>query len=247
MTIVNLSDFHFGYTYPMEFNFEKYQLRSLSFFEMLNPKEAAFAKGHAIRKEFKKGQLLIKEGTYSKGIYIIKKGKIKIHRTSSEGKESIIYIYKKPEFFGYRPLIADEPNPVSATALDNVVVSFIPKEVFESLLNNSSSFAKKLLVNVASEFTVWINKITLFSQFAVKERTAMSLLILSQVYRSETQSNSKTTIAIGRDDLAAYVGTAKETLVRSLRVFKDEGIITSSGAKITIIKPKILESYLNHL
>ena len=230
----------------MEFNSEKYKLKSLSFFEMLSFKDAAYARENCVRKEFKKGQVLIKEGSFSKGIFIVKKGKVKIHNASGEGKESIIYIYKKAEFFGYRPLVANEPNPVTATAMDNVVVSFIPKEVFDNLLSSSHFFAKKLLVNVTSEFSVWINKITLFSQYAVKGRVAMSLFILSKVY--ETDKPSKfITINIGRDDLAAYVGTAKETLVRMLRVFKDEGVIISSGSKITVTKPEVLENYLTYL
>jgi len=231
----------------MEFNFENYQLKSISFFEMLNPKEVEMARMHSERIEFKKGQVLIKEGNYSKGIYIVKKGKVKIHRTSGEGKESIIYIYRKSEFFGYRPLIASEPNPVTATALDNVVVTFIPKAVFENLLEESQTLAKKLLINVTSEFTVWINKISLFSQYAVKDRVAMSLLILSKVYQNEKQEGAKVTMNIPRDDLAAYVGTAKETVVRALRIFKDEGIISSNGTKITIIKHKVLSDYLLYL
>jgi CRP-like cAMP-binding protein len=230
----------------MEFNSEKYKLKSLSFYEMLSPKEAAYARENVVRKEFKKGQVLIREGAFSKGVYIVKRGKVKIHNASGEGKESIIYIYKKAEFFGYRPLVANEPNPVTATAMDNVVVSFIPHEIFENLLNSSHFFAKKLLINVTSEFTVWINKITLFSQFAVKGRVAMSLLILSKVYEGD-KHGKLITINIGRDDLAAYVGTAKETLVRMLRVFKDEGVITSSGTKITVVKPEVLENYLTYL
>ncbi|WP_317899810.1 Crp/Fnr family transcriptional regulator [Aurantibacillus circumpalustris] len=229
----------------MEFNIDKYKLKSQSFFDMLGPNEVQYTKDNIIRKEYKKGQVLFKEDGFSKGIYIVKKGKVKIHNTGGEGKESIIYIYKKSDFFGYRPLVANEPNPVTATAMDNVVVSFIPKEVFESLLNTSNLFAKKLLINVTSEFSVWINKITLFSQYAVKGRVALSLLILSKVYEGDKPANF-ITINIGRDDLAAYVGTAKETLVRMLRVFKDEGVITSSGTKITVVKPEVLENYLNY-
>ncbi len=230
----------------MDFNFEKYQLKSLLFYDMLLPEEAVYAKSNAIHLEFKKGQTIIKEGTFSKGIYIIKKGKIKIHNSNTEGKESILYIYKRGEFFGYRPMVANEPNPVSASALEAVAVTFIPRDVFIELLDSSPVFARRLLASITSEFSVWVNKITLFSQHAVKERAAMALLILSQVYQKSSASSSKVVINIGRDDLAAYIGTAKETVVRMLRVFKDAKIISTRGTEIKILKPQVLEGYLKY-
>jgi CRP/FNR family transcriptional regulator, polysaccharide utilization system transcription regulator len=230
----------------MEFNVEKYQLKSLSFYEMLLPEEAKYARRRSERLEFKKGQTIIREGTFSKGIYIVRKGKVKIHNSNSEGKESILYIYRRDEFFGYRPLVANEPNPVSATALENVVVTFIPKETFVELLDSSPVFARRILASITSEFSVWINKITLFSQHAVKERIAMALLILSRVYQRGPGSRSKVVIDMKREDLAAYIGTAMETVVRMLRVFKDGGIISSRGTKITINRPEVLLDYLGY-
>jgi CRP-like cAMP-binding protein len=227
----------------MQFDFEKYQLRSLQFYDMLLPEEAKYAKASSTRQEYKRGQTIIREGTFSKGIYLIRKGKVKIHNSNPEGKESILYIYKKGEFFGYRPLVAREPNPISATAIDPVVVTFLPKHIFLELLDSSPVFARRLLESITSEFTVWINKITLFSQHAVKERTAMALLILSQVYKKGRPGTRNLEINIGRDDLAAYIGTAKETVVRMLRVFKDEKIISAHGKKIKILKPQVLIGY----
>jgi CRP-like cAMP-binding protein len=229
----------------MQFHQEKYTLSPLSFFEMLTSEEAALARKNATTKDFKKGQVIIKEGSFSKGIYIIKKGKVKIHSANAEGRESIIYIYKRNDFFGYRPMLAKEPNPVTTTAMENVVLLFIPADVFEDLLDSSKLFARRLLANIASEFTVWINKITLFSQYAVKHRVAMSLLILGRIYDPGKTVNKKMNIRISREDFAAYVGTAKETLVRMLRVFKDEGLITAQGSMIIILKPKTLQEMIS--
>lgn len=223
----------------MDFNIEKYHLKSSSLFDSLSHEESQLIKGHMIRKEFAKGECLFRERTFSKGIYIIKKGKVKIFQTNSDGKEGIVYIYKKGDYFGYRPLLADEPHPVSAVAMDNVVVSFVPKESFMEVLLTSSSLAKELIVNLSKEFSVWINKMTVFSQHSVKDRVALSLLILYKVYQRNDDSKS-VYIAINRDDFAGFVGTAKETLVRMLRIFKDEKIITTKGTKIVILKHRAL-------
>lgn len=229
------------------FDIEKYHLKSSSLFDFLSNEETELVKSRLTRKEYLKGEYLFKQGNYSKGIYIIRKGKVKIFQTNSDGKQSIVYIYKKRDFFGYRPLLANEPHPVSAVAMDNTIVSFIPAELSLQLLFNSSSLAKKLLVNLSKEFSVWINKTTIFSQYGVKERVALSLLILNKVYQRSDEDIRSVSISINRDDFAGFVGTAKETLVRTLRIFKDEKIISSKGTKIIILKPRTLLNMVSEM
>lgn len=224
----------------MEFNIEKYHLKSSSLFDFLTPNEAQLVRDKMIRREYEKGEYLFRENSYSKGVYLVKKGKVKIFQTNSEGKQSIVYIYKKGDYFGYRPLLAEEPHPVSAVAMDNIVIAFIPRDLFSSLLSTSSHLARKLLGVLSKEFSVWINKMTIFSQYAVKERVALSLLILNKIYQRSDENSKTVSISINRDDFAGFVGTAKETLVRMLRTFKDEEIIVTKGTKIQILKYRTL-------
>ena len=229
----------------MSIQLDRFRLKSLSFFGMLEAEDRKYAREQLSIRVLKKGQVLFREGTLSKGVYIVRKGRVKIYHTNDEGRESIIYIYRRAEFFGYRPLLAGEPQPITAAALDSAEVYFLPAQVFAELLERSDTLAKQLLINLSREFSVWINKVTVFSQFAVKERVALGLLLLCKVYN--TEDNPRPAIVIGRDDLASFVGTAKETVVRMLRVFKDSKIITSKGARITLLKPDVLREYLEHL
>lgn len=231
----------------MEFNIEKYHLKSTSFFDALTYEESLLVRENLTSKEYSKGEYIFKEKSYSKGIYIVRKGKVKIFQTNGDGKQSIVYIYRKGDYFGYRPLVADEPHPVSAVAMENVSVLFIPKEFFMNLLETSTSLNKQLLLGLSREFSVWINKMTIFSQYTVKERVALSLLILARIYQKSEHPARTTSISINRDDFAGFVGTAKETLVRVLRVFKDEKVITTHGTKIIILKQRALLSIVEDL
>lgn len=231
----------------MDFNIEKYHLKSVLLFDFLSKEESLRIKKEMSRKEYFKGEYLFREKSYSKGIYIIRKGKVKIFQTNGEGKTSIVYIYKKGDFFGYRPLLANEPHPVAAVALDNVSVSFISRDLFLNLSNDYPFFTKQLLVNLSKEFSVWINKMSVFSQYGVRERVALSLLILNRVYQKNNDHLKASAIAINREDFASFVGTAKETLVRMLRNFKDEKIITSNGTKIIILKHRTLLSIVSEM
>lgn len=199
-------------------------------------------KEHMIRQEFKKGEPLFVENSYSKGVYIVRKGKVKIFQTGEDGKKSIVYFYHKGDFFGHRPILANEPHPVTATAMDQVVLSFIPKEVLLKLLATSETLARALLLNLSKEFSVWVNKLSLFTRYNLKKRVALTLLILHNVYRRADEETKKVRILINREDFASYVGTAKETLVRMLRLFKDEGIVTSRGTIIHITNMPALQN-----
>jgi CRP-like cAMP-binding protein len=193
------------------------------------------------RIEYRKKQVIFKEDSSAKGLYIIRKGKVKIYKTNPDGKESIIGIYRKGDYVGYRSLLANGHNSVSAAAIENVVVSFIPNTIFKEVLEKSPRLAHELLFNLSKEFSVWINRTSAFTYYPVRERVALTLLILSRIYENGDKS---VIISLNRDDLAGYVGTAKETLVRMLRVFKDEKIISTRGTKIIILKPKALERFV---
>ncbi|MGZ3861685.1 MAG: Crp/Fnr family transcriptional regulator [Bacteroidia bacterium] len=218
----------------MQLNINKYLFKGTSFLDLLTPREKKQVLGAVVRKEYKKGQVLFKEGFYSKGVYILRKGKVKLYQVEKTGKSNVVYIYRKGDYFGYRPLLCDEPHPASASAIDGVVVLFLPQLVFLSLLKSSNTLARQLLVNLSHEFTVWINKLTLFTQYSVKERVALTLLILSA--DGVEQGNKKPVISVNREDLAGFAATTKETLVRMLRVMKDDKIITTKGTKILVLK-----------
>lgn len=223
----------------MEFNIERYHLKSVSLLDFLSTHDLELVKPRMVQKEFRKGEYLFKENTRSKGIYIIRKGKVKIFQTNKDGKQSIVYFYTKGDFFGHRPILGDEAHPVSAVAIDHVVVSHISVQLVQQLLEKSTSLARKLLWSISREFSVWVNKMTFFSQYNLRKRVALSLLIFHRIYQ-QGDRGVRNSISISRDDFAGFVGTAKETLVRMLRQFKDEGIIASRRTQIIILKPKHL-------
>ncbi len=225
----------------MTFKLEKYHFKTDSILDGLPTREFRLLKEDMQRLEVKKDKIIYKEGSYSKGAYILRKGKIKIYQTNKDGKEQIAYIYRKGEIMGYRPLLCEEAHPVSAAALEDCVISFIPKKFFLRALEVSPVLARRLLTNLSHEFTVWINKLSLFAQQPVRERVALSLLIINEKYKKDGKNNQAAAINLSREDIANYVGTTIETLVRILRYLKDEKIITTNGRKITILKPKELE------
>jgi CRP-like cAMP-binding protein len=223
----------------MGFNIGKYHFKKQSILDNLPFDDLQLLQENLVQIELKKGNILFKEKSYSKGMYILKKGKIKIYKTNSQGQTYIVYIYAKDELLSYRALLCNEPHPVSAEALEDCMLFFIPKNILLQALQTSPVLSNLLLTNLSHEFAVWINTISFFAQQPVKEKVALALLILNEKYKKKNVDVS--TINLSRNDLANYVGTTKETLVRMLRLLKDEKIIHTQGRKINVLTPHRLE------
>src|SRR5690606_29789767 len=108
----------------------------------------------------------------------------------------------------------------------------IPREDFTSLMYNNMSvmkaFVKMLTDNVQEKERQLLN----LAYSTVRKRVAEALVLLHSRYAEEKDGDF--TIAITRSDLANIVGTATESLIRTLSDFKEEGMVEMKGTNITI-------------
>lgn len=194
---------------------------------------------HCIR--YKKGQTLFFEGTRPIGIFCIHAGHVKVTKSSSSGKEQIIYLANPGDIIGYQALLSEEEYSTSATVLDESVICFIPKEDFLDILMRDNQLTKKLMKETCRQLGMIEEKIATISMLSVRERLASCLLMLKETYGLEgTNSSSIIEIALSREDLANLIGTATETVIRLLSEFKNDGLIEFIGKKIKVSNPQAL-------
>jgi CRP-like cAMP-binding protein len=219
------------------FPFDQFKFNSNSIFKELPEDELELINAHVKTRLYKKKQVIFYEESLPNGVYYIKEGLVKKYKTGQDGKEKIFYISKTGDLLGYHALLSSEYYVESAAVMEDSVISFIPKDVFMSVLEKSPSLSGLLLKNISHEFGVMINNLTVIAQMSVRERLALNLLLLKEKFRDLNLSGErKDGIKISRDDLASLVGTAKENLVRLLHELKEEKIIETQGQSIFILK-----------
>jgi CRP-like cAMP-binding protein len=189
---------------------------------------------------YKKGQHLFFEGTRPLGIFCIHSGAVKVYKTAANGKEHIIRLAKKGEFLGHNSLFGEEFHTVSASIIGDASICFIPKERLFQLLSKNPDFFKKILQLVCKEVGLLEQQLAVISQKSVRERLAYTLLFLKDSYAGSSANNTRIEIALTREDLANYIGTATETVIRLLSDFKSSGYIEFEGKKIRILNDKAL-------
>lgn len=190
---------------------------------------------------YKKGQLLLHEGSRPMGVYCIKEGKVKVFKLGQQGKEQITAILKEGDLVGYRAMLADSLFHVSVEALEDVVACHIPKSDFLAAFENDKNLHNKIIGELSNEVMGLTAIITDLAQKPVRERTAAALVMLRDVYKKDGNDVSQVDISLTRESLANIVGTATETLIRILHDFKEENLIESKGRKLTVKDIKTLE------
>lgn len=195
-------------------------------------KESALFRESARPEARKRGALLFRQGGFPKGAYWLLSGKVKIFQETPAGHRQTLYVYSEGDLIGYRQLIAEEAHPVSAIMLEDGMVGFIPGETFRALLDSSPFFARNLLTALSREFTVWMNRTTVFAQFPVRRRLVLALLILQEQYRRSGSPAGEVTMT--RTELAAYVGASLETVVRALNTLKSANLVKISGRRLLL-------------
>lgn len=197
-------------------------------------------------KNYRKNEAVFTNGTIPNGVFYLKSGKVKKYKVDNDGREQIIYIYNSGEFFGYSAILSDESYGDTTQTLENSVISFISKDDFLTLLDKSVVFSRLLLKSLSHEFSVMANLMTVLSQRTVRERVALSLLILHNKYKASTiEDEDKVFITLSRTDLANMAGTANETLARILHDFKEDHLILMEGRKIQLLHLKQLTQIAN--
>jgi CRP-like cAMP-binding protein len=222
------------------FPIEKWNFKSQSILNNLPEGEYAQLCSNMSEQRYNKGEVIFREGAVASGIFFIKKGKVKKYQVDRTGKEQIIYIANTGELIGYHAILAEERYPDSAATLEECVIAFIPKEDFLSILEKSTVLPRRLLKMLSHEFAVLTNSISVVAQRSVKERTAITLIVLREKFKEETPFGEEIMINVSRNDLANMVGTGNENIVRFLKEFKVSGIIKTQGRKICITDVKKL-------
>lgn len=183
-------------------------------------------------RTYKKKDIIYTEGGYPKGVYFINKGKIKTFKANEDGKEYITSLNKEGDFIGYISLLEESKYTETAEALEDSEVVMIPKDDFFVLLLNNRDVAHKFIKLLSNNVAEKEERLLRQAYNSVRKRVAEALVMLNERYKADSTKNFS--MAISRDDIARIVGTATETVIRTLSDFKGENLIEIKNSSITI-------------
>jgi CRP-like cAMP-binding protein len=183
---------------------------------------------------YKKNDIIFKEGSKYLGFYIVLKGTIKVYKNNPVGKEVTIHIIKPFNAFADIPLFEGNTYPVNAQATENCVLLFIPADEFKKLLINNSTICFRMLSGFAKRMKTLTKKIEDLSLKDVLNRLAGFIVDEAQKSGTDKYPEPSISLTISKKTLASYLGTITETLSRTFCKLENENLIRVKGKKIFI-------------
>jgi CRP-like cAMP-binding protein len=198
------------------------------------------------RRVYKKKNNIFLEGDVPIAIYYIISGKVKTYKTNREGKEYITGLHGPGDFVGYIDQLKGESYSESAMAMEDSDVSIIPKQDFLLLIYNNRDVSSQFIKILSDNITEMEEQLLHLAYNSVRQRVAEALLVLRK--KAEDQNEDPNTLYISREDLANMVGTAPESVIRTLSDYKEEGIIEIKSSKILVLEPdrlgRVMQGYV---
>ena len=207
-------------------------VRQFSSLKALNKNELIQLANCKTSYTIRKGEPIFEEGENINGVFCIKAGVCKLSKLSPNGKDQIVKLVKSGELLGQRSAISDEPTNLSAVALEDMEVCFIPKKEILGFFNSNNQFSMNVMKSICGDLKESDDHMVSLAQKSVKERLAETLLNLEDSFGKNEDGTLK--VQLSREELAGMIGTATESCIRLLSEFNKSGFIDLIGKKIAI-------------
>lgn len=211
----------------------------LPFWDKLSDSEERILIDGSMRKSFEKGMMLSYSDERCKGVMILLFGQIRAYIISDEGREVTLYRLHKSDVcvLSASCLLDSIAFDVLIEAIEKTEVILIPSQVLHKVMEKNPYVELYLQKQANKRFSdvMWTMQQILF--MGADKRVAIFLL-------DEMIKTNQTTLFYTHDEIARYIGSAREVVTRVLKYFAKEGIVKLSRGKIEIISKEKLKSYL---
>jgi CRP-like cAMP-binding protein/CheY-like chemotaxis protein len=179
------------------------------------------------------------EGKRPRFLYYLNKGKVKCVKMHEDGKEYITSLYSEGDFIGYTALIEDTMYDDTAVVLEEAEVLQIPKEEFLQMIYSDITIATKFIHIITHNVKEKEERLLNLAYSTLRKRVAKGLVDIVDKFNIADKNKS---IEISREEIAQYIGTATESLNRTISDFKAEGLIDINRGKIVPVNIEKMKS-----
>ncbi len=203
-------------------------LRSAPIFEDVSDRIIAdFTRSSRIRA-LEKGEILFSQTDPADTVYVVRSGCISIFLATPEGRELVINEMHTGDCFGELSLITDQPRSTGALARESSEVISIPRDVFLKGLEAEPELMRRVLETTALRLRVSSERESALAFLDSSARIAKVLLQLDQ------QADDDGVIKVTQEDLAQYVGLARQTVAQALGQWRRVGWVETGRVRIEI-------------
>lgn len=203
-------------------------ISSIPFFSTLEPEEIEQVEKLFRKKNYEKEQIVLYEEDTSSYMYLIYSGKVRVVKMNDEGKEQIITIHKKNDFFGEMSLLDGKTSPATIIAHEESVIGLLHKSDFEEHLMKNEGVRRKIIELLCGRLRdSWeMIKILSFNAENAQDRVVSLLNRLGELYGVRDDRGVIIDVKMTHQQMASYASVTRETMSRVLRSLEKSGLIS---------------------
>jgi CRP-like cAMP-binding protein len=210
-------------------------LRQAPLFRGLDDEAAQALQGSMSEDRLRRGDVLFREGDEGDRLYIVTDGKIKLGRTSADGRENLLAILGPGQMFGELSLFDPGPRSATVTAVTDCTMRSLSHEELGRWLNGRPEVARGLLTQLAGRLRRANDVVADLVFSDVPGRVAKALLDLSQRFGRTADDGVHVHHDLTQEELAQLVGASRETVNKALADFASRGWLRLEARSVVIM------------
>jgi CRP-like cAMP-binding protein len=200
-------------------------------FCFLSNEELELVNNTKISVQFKKGETLRKQGTFMSHVISVNEGLAKVYLEGIEHRNAIIRIVKPTNFIGGPGIYLDQRHHYTVTALVDTTVCFIEISLFKDIIDRNPAFAHEFLKDFSKSTLAIYNRLVFLTQKQMPGRMADTLIYLFE----EIFESNKFEMCLSKQDISELSGMSKDSAVKILRDFQNDGIINLTEHEMELL------------
>ncbi len=215
----------------------KETLRTIPLFAGLREGDVIRLATAARERTYPKNSVIVFEDDPGDALYVVVSGQVKVVLTAEDGREVILSVRDRGDFFGEMALIDDEPRSAHVIAIEDSRLLVLRREDFQRCLSDIPAIAIGMLRALVGRLRQADDKIGGLVLLDVPGRVASLILDLA-----DENDGVLVTKRITHHMIAQMIGSSRETVSRTMRGMVDQGLIQASRKSIQIEDRSALES-----
>lgn len=212
-------------------------IRSIPLFSILSGQELESFAGIVSQRCFPKGSIILMEEDTPNYMYIVFSGKAKVVQTNPNGREHILAIHKKGDFFGEMSLLDGKTSPATVIAMENSTVGLIARTNFERFLMTNERVRGNIIDLLCARLRdAWL-KIRVLSFADAEQRVRAVLHEIGTLHGVRDDRGIIVNLKITHRDIASHANLSRETVTRLLNRFRADGEIELVDNRKILLRP----------
>ncbi len=207
----------------------------------LSEKSRSFLEGNSIPMEYRRGNILFREGDECSAVFVICSGRVKISATSREGRTFILRITGAGDVLGMGSALQGDEYEVTAEAIEPTQVRVLRTRLFRQMVQEFADAGLGAAKTLAKDYRAAFDEACLIALPGSPAGRLARLILDWTVDARYSGPQPSVTMPLTHEELASMTATTRETVTRTLGRFRKEKLISIRGVVLNVLQPAALE------